>query len=177
MPLLNDADEVMLGTARVHRIYLGSTLVWPKQIETWSPWYMVGDAVAAAPCAWFAGGVVHNYDTGGHEQARFRYSNLGRVHWRGIMKNVSGAAFGAGTAIAGCNISDPNVPKPVDDNRMGSGPGGTAYSPVMGGGYVRFDAGPYQYHHLLKVANTDAATIGAGVWFAIDTIYAFAADT
>lgn len=177
MPLLNDADEVYKGSVRVDRVYKGDTLVWPK-VETWSPWYAVGTTVQAAPSAWFAGGIVDNYDAGTHEQVRFRYSNLGRVHWRGIMKNISASPLSAGAAVIGCNIDDPNVPAPDQDNRMVCGPSGTTYLPApYGGGFARFDAQPYAYHHLLVVANVDAATIASGMWFAIDGIFAFSGDS
>jgi hypothetical protein len=175
MPLLNDADEVYKGSVRVDRVYLGNTMVWPK-VETWSPWYEVGTVVAAAPSAWFAGGQADHYDAGGHERVRFRYSNLGRVHWRGIMKNIAAGAMASGTVVIGCNINDPNVPAPASDTRMGAGPSGTAYSPVWGGGYGRFDAQAYSpYHHKLAFANVDAVAVASGGWFAIDTIFVFSA--
>lgn len=177
MPLLNDADEVYKGTVRVNRIYMGTTLVWPK-IETWSAWYEVGTAVAGAPSAWFATGFDH-YDTGAHERARFRYSNLGRVHWRGIMRNSTGAAAAAGALIITCNINDALVPDPVGITRMQAGPSGTAYASVLwGGGFTRFDAQPNAtYHHQLVVANVDATAIANGGWFAIDGIFAFSENT
>jgi hypothetical protein len=175
VPLLNDADEVYKGAVRVDRVYKGTTLVWPK-VETWSPWYMVGDAVLAAPAAWFAAGISHNYDTGAHEQTRWRYSNLGRVHYRGLMKNVSASTLAAGTFIIGCNINDPNVPKP-GDLRMGSGVGAQAYAGVWNGGFFRYDAAAYEYHHKVNLAAQDAVAIPVGSWFAIDHIFAFSADT
>lgn len=176
MGLINEQDDIYYNGVRLDRVYAGDTMVWP-QVEVWSPWVEVGHSVLPAPSAWFAGGIVDHYDAGDHEHVRFRYSSLGRVHWRGIMKNISGADLGAGAAVIGCNIDDPNVPKPGVCFRMGSGPAGTAYSPVFGGGYTRFDAHPYDYHHLLKVAHVAAAPIGPGMWFAIDTIYAFSADS
>lgn len=175
MPLLHTADEVLKGSSRVDKVYKGSTLIWPPTTgETWSPWYEVGFAVAAAPCAWFGQYVTH-YDSGGHEKVRFRYSNLGRVHWRGIMRSLADLSAGYGTI--GCNINDPNVPKPAEDHRMGAGPDSPGYAPTWGGGFARFDAAPYAYHHLITLAHVTAAVIPNGSWFAIDTIYAFAADT
>jgi hypothetical protein len=179
MPLLNDADEVYKGSVRVDRVYKGDTLVWPK-VETWSAWYEVTNSSAGPhPSAWFAAGIADHYDAGGHERVRFRYSNLGRVHWRGIMKNINAGALASGQAVIGCEITDPNVPAPNQDTRMTSGPSGTAYAPALwGGGFARYDAQPYASgHHLLVVANVDAVAIASGVWFAIDGIFAFSGDS
>ena len=172
MPKLNDAGDVFKGTVRADRVYAGTVLVWPT-VETWSAWVMIGTAVTAAPSAWFAGGLT-NYDTGTHEMGRFRYSNLGRVHYRGLLRCTVDTP--AGTAVIGCNITDPNVPKPSTVSRMGSGPASPAYSPIYGGGYARFDASTDTYHHKVSVATQTAVTIPASNWFAMDVIFAFAAD-
>jgi len=173
VPKLNDADEVYKGTVRADRIYAGTVLVWPT-VEVWSAWIMIGTAYAAAPSAWFAANIA-NYDTGTHEMGRFRYSNLGRVHYRGLIRTTVDAP--AGTVIIYCNIIDPNVPKPSTINRMGYGLASPAYSLVYGGGYARFDVSTDTYHHKITLATQTAVTLPASNWFAMDVIFGFAADS
>lgn len=179
MPLLKPTGDILTGTTRAKIIYNNSTRSWPDQ-EIWSSWYEVGTtASGSVTCAWFSGGNVDHYDTGGHERVRFRYSSKGRVHWRGIMKNISGTTLAAGFGVVGCNIVDTtSVPKPVDDNRMIYG---VSSAKADMGGYsgtvVRYNLAPYTYHHLLQMAVHDNTAMPAGAWFAIDGIASFSADT
>lgn len=36
MPLINEADNIYIGTSQVDKVYLGTTLVWPPAVTTYS---------------------------------------------------------------------------------------------------------------------------------------------
>jgi len=36
MPLLNEADKIYVGSSLVAKVYLGTTLVWPPSVTTYS---------------------------------------------------------------------------------------------------------------------------------------------
>lgn len=182
MPLLNEAADLHIGSTRADVAYQNGVQVWPNP-EIWSAWMMVASdgASTTADKSWFDTSRAVNYDTGGHEMMRWRYSNKGRVHYRGIMKAV--IALSAGWTIVGTNIvgssTIPMPPKTVDDYRMVYGVSGAkADMGGYGGTTVRYNISPWAaYHHGLQIAVHDASAIAAGAWFAIDAIFSFAADT
>lgn len=172
MALLNDADEVFVGTVQADRVYLGTTLVWPK-VETWSPWMLVGSAPAAAPAAWFAANITH-YPSG-HQRVYWRYSlNTNRVMVKGIA--ISNVALGYGALILTLNINPAIVPK-TNQRLMSHGLSGVDYVGTWAGSMTRLDLVANATYHsdILMLFRTDA-NFPAGGWFTFESTWAFGDD-
>lgn len=173
MPTIGPAtDHLYLGDQRVREVYAGDALAWPQK-EEWSSWQLVGTVGGGLGTAWFDTGRVQNYGNG-HEQVRWRYSNMGRLQYRGIM--TAKVTFGADIALIGAHIDPAELPKPTA-NQMSWGlcaaSTGTQSS-TFTGGPVRWQITPHDgtYHHYVKAYRPNSAeTFPAGGWLSIYAEY------
>lgn len=173
MPKLNDADEVYKGSVQVDRIYKGDVLIWPN-VETWSPWMLVGSAPAAAPAAWFAAG-LQSYPSG-HQQVWWRYSlNTQRVVIKGIAYTPS-TTYAWGALIMTLNI-DPAVVPRTTMAMMAWGVASPDLVSSWQGSLVRFDLGNNAtYHSQIAILHRQDVAFPAGGWFNMDTTWSFGND-
>lgn len=172
MPLLNDADDVMVGTVRADRVYLGNTLVWPRE-ELWSAWMEVQAVQGAAPSAWFNSGIEH-YDTGSHQRVMWRYSlNTKRVQITGLARATR--AFAYGEAVMWFDVSTAIIPK-ATTAQMSHGIASPDTTALWGGSFMRYDVNAHASVHSTVSVLYQGTTFPGG-WLEFDCTYSFGEET